>query len=156
MNISIDWTVFAFSGKAENDKSAAEAEMKELERQISHDRKLRDFMKLKSQERQEDEELVTYRKRKGPLRNQRWKIKVDFVFSEAEAAEKRRREKEEHSVEAYESKFKQIQEISHEDDLEKLVDKFIEGLTTNLLFLHIALLVQSKIKISLYSIMSMN
>jgi hypothetical protein len=39
--------------------------MKELERQISHDRKLRDFMKLKSQERQEDEELVTYRKRKG-------------------------------------------------------------------------------------------
>lgn len=39
--------------------------MKELERQISHDRKLRDFMKLKAQERQEDEELVTYRKRKG-------------------------------------------------------------------------------------------
>ena len=51
--------------KAETDKSASEAEMKELERQISHDRKLRDFMKLKSQERQEDEELVTYRKRKG-------------------------------------------------------------------------------------------
>ncbi len=39
--------------------------MKELERQISHDRKLRDFMKLKAQERQEDEDLVTYRKRKG-------------------------------------------------------------------------------------------
>lgn len=95
--------------KAETDKAAADAEMKELERQISHDRKLRDFMKLKSQERQEDEELVTYRKRK-----------------EAEAAEKRRREKEEHSVEAYESKFKQIQQISHEDDLDKLVDKFIE------------------------------
>ena len=56
---------FFLSGKAENDKSTAEAEMKELERQISHDRKLRDFMKLKSQERQEDEELVTYRKRKG-------------------------------------------------------------------------------------------
>lgn len=54
-----------FSAKAETDKSASEAEMKELERQISHDRKLRDFMKLKSQERQEDEELVTYRKRKG-------------------------------------------------------------------------------------------
>ncbi len=56
---------FSFSAKAETDKSTAEAEMKELERQISHDRKLRDFMKLKSQERQEDEELVTYRKRKG-------------------------------------------------------------------------------------------
>jgi hypothetical protein len=51
--------------KAETDKAAAEAEMRELERQISHDRKLRDFMKLKSQERPEDEELVTYRKRRG-------------------------------------------------------------------------------------------
>jgi len=50
------------------------------------------------------------------------------LFSETEAAEKRRKEKEEHSVDAYESKFKQIQEISHERDLEKLVDKFIEGL----------------------------
>jgi len=54
-----------FLAKAETDKATSEAEMKELERQISHDRKLRDFMKLKSQERQEDEELVTYRKRKG-------------------------------------------------------------------------------------------
>ncbi|UJR31064.1 hypothetical protein I4U23_018574 [Adineta vaga] len=95
--------------KAESDKAAAEAEMRELERQISHDRKLRDFMKLKAQERHEDEDLVTYRKRK-----------------EAEAAEKRRKEKEEHSVEAYESKFQQIQEISGEHDLQKLVDKFIE------------------------------
>ncbi|CAF1591385.1 unnamed protein product, partial [Didymodactylos carnosus] len=95
--------------KAESDKVSADAEMKELERQISHDRKLRDFMKLKSQERQEDEELVTYRKRK-----------------EAEASEKRRKDKEEHSVEAYETKFKQIQEISGEPDLQKLVDKFIE------------------------------
>ncbi|CAF2624109.1 unnamed protein product [Rotaria sp. Silwood2] len=95
--------------KAETDKLASEAEMRELERQISHDRKLRDFMKLKSQERQEDEELVTYRKRR-----------------EAEANEKRRKEKEEHSVGAYESKFKQIQDISGEQDLDKLVDKFIE------------------------------
>lgn len=50
-------------------------------------------------------------------------------FLEAEAAEKRRIEKEEHSVEAYESKFKRIQEISGEPSLEKLVDKFIEGLS---------------------------
>jgi len=56
---------FCLLAKAETDKATSEAEMKELERQISHDRKLRDFMKLKSQERQEDEELVTYRKRKG-------------------------------------------------------------------------------------------
>jgi hypothetical protein len=56
------------------------------------------------------------------------------LFSETEAAEKRRKEKEEHSVDAYESKFKQIQEISHEKDLEKLVDKFIEGLILNFFF----------------------
>ena len=43
----------------------SDAEMKELERQISHDRKLRDFMKLKGQERQDDEVLISYRKRKG-------------------------------------------------------------------------------------------
>jgi hypothetical protein len=48
-------------------------------------------------------------------------------FSEIEAAEKRRKEKEEHSVEAYESKFKLIQEISNEPNLDKLVGKFIEG-----------------------------
>lgn len=41
--------------------------MREYERQIAHDRKLREFMKLKSQERQEDEELLTYRKRKGQI-----------------------------------------------------------------------------------------
>lgn len=118
------------SGKAENDRAAAEAEIKELERQISHDRKLREFMKLKSQERQEDEDLVAFHKRKG------FQIRTDFrrrenfllfSFSEAEAAEKRRKEKEEHSVEAYESKFNRIKEISGEQDLEKLVDKFIEG-----------------------------
>lgn len=51
-----------------------------------------------------------------------------LLFTEAEAVEKRRKEKEEHSVEAFESKFKQIQEISGEPDLERLVDKFIEGL----------------------------
>ena len=54
-----------FIAKSEIDKSTSEADMKELERRISHDRKLRDFMKLKSQERQEDEDLVTYRRRKG-------------------------------------------------------------------------------------------
>ena len=62
-----------FLAKAEADKSNAEADMRELERQISHDRKLREFMKLKSQERQEDEELLTYRKRKG-------QIDEDFVL----------------------------------------------------------------------------
>jgi hypothetical protein len=70
---------FVFSAKAETDKSTSEAEMKELERQISHDRKLRDFMKLKSQERQEDEELVTYRKRKGWFSDGKSRIFIEEI-----------------------------------------------------------------------------
>jgi hypothetical protein len=51
--------------KAETEKATSEAEMKELDRQISHDRKLVEFMKLKSRERKEDDDLIAYRKRKG-------------------------------------------------------------------------------------------
>lgn len=48
-------------------------------------------------------------------------------FLEADTIEKRRKDKEEHSVAAYESKFKEIQEISGESNLTELVEKFIEG-----------------------------
>ena len=59
-------------------------------------------------------------------------VHIDFAnrelfLSAAEIAEKRRKEKEEHSVEAYETNFQQIQRISGESGLQKLVDKFIEG-----------------------------
>lgn len=47
-------------------------------------------------------------------------------LKESEAAEKRRKEREEHSVEAYENKFKEIEQITGEHDLDKLVDRFIE------------------------------
>ena len=56
-------------------------------------------------------------------------MKFASLISEAEAAEKRRKEKEEHSLEAYESHFKQIQRLTNESNLEKLVEKFIEGST---------------------------
>jgi hypothetical protein len=95
--------------KEEKDKTQLNTELKELIRVIDHDKKLKEFMKIKTQERQEDEELVTWRKKK-----------------EAEAAEKRRKEREEHSVEAYETKFKEIDEITKEHDLDKLVERFIQ------------------------------
>ena len=95
--------------KEDKDRSQLNAELKELVRIIDHDKKLKEFMKIKTQERQEDEELVTYRKKK-----------------EAELAEKKRKEKEEHSVEAYEAKFKEIEQITGERDLDKLVEKFIQ------------------------------
>jgi len=95
--------------KEEKDKTQLNTELKELIRVIDHDKKLKEFMKIKTQERQEDEELVTWRKKK-----------------ETEAAEKRRKEREEHSVEAYETKFKEIEEITGEHDLDKLVERFIQ------------------------------
>jgi coiled-coil domain-containing protein 63/114 len=47
------------------------------------------------------------------------------LCKESEAAEKRRKEREEHSVEAYESRFKEIEQITGETDLDKLVERFI-------------------------------
>lgn len=95
--------------KEDKDKVQLNAELKELIRVIDHDKKLKEFMKIKTQERQEDEELITWRKKK-----------------ENEAAEKRRKEREEHSVEAYEAKFKEIEAITGEKDLDKLVERFIQ------------------------------
>lgn len=95
--------------KEDKDKVQLNTELKELIRVIDHDKKLKEFMKIKTQERQEDEELVSWRKKK-----------------EAEAQEKRRKEKEEHSVEAYEAKFKEIEQITGENDLDKLVERFIQ------------------------------
>jgi hypothetical protein len=61
---------------------------------------------------------------------------LNFYFSEAEAADKRRKEREEHSVEAYESKFKEIEQITGEHELHKLVERFIQGINkTQILFL---------------------
>jgi hypothetical protein len=51
--------------KEDKDKVQLNAELKELIRVIDHDKKLKEFMKIKTQERQEDEELVTWRKKKG-------------------------------------------------------------------------------------------
>ncbi len=53
--------------KEDKDKVQLNAELKELIRVIDHDKKLKEFMKIKTQERQEDEELVTWRKKKGIL-----------------------------------------------------------------------------------------
>ncbi len=53
--------------KEDKDKVQLNAELKELIRVIDHDKKLKEFMKIKTQERQEDEELISWRKKKGLL-----------------------------------------------------------------------------------------
>ncbi|XP_022090433.1 coiled-coil domain-containing protein 63-like [Acanthaster planci] len=95
--------------KADKDCAQHQQEMKELQRIIDHDRKLREFMTVKSKEREEDELLVALRQKR-----------------EAEEGEKLRRERQEDSIEAYEAAFQRIAEITKETDLNKLVHKFIE------------------------------
>ena len=51
--------------KADKDLQSHNAEMKELLRIIAHERKLREFMKIKDRELQEDQQLVEWRKKKG-------------------------------------------------------------------------------------------
>ena len=51
--------------KADKDMQQHNTEMKELVRIIDHDRKLKEFMGIKGQERQEDPQLVAWRQKKG-------------------------------------------------------------------------------------------
>jgi len=94
--------------KADKDLQQHNTEMKELVRIIDHDRKLRDFMNDKSKERHEDPQLVQWRQRK-----------------EATEAE-RKKASQTDSVESYEAAFARIKEISGEEDLDLLVNHFIE------------------------------
>ncbi|XP_063410903.1 outer dynein arm-docking complex subunit 1-like [Mytilus trossulus] len=94
--------------KADKDLQQHQAEMKELLRVIDHDRALREFMGIKGQERQEDPQLVAWRQKK-----------------ESQEAE-RKKESQEDSVETYEMAFERIREMTGEEDLDLLVNRFIE------------------------------
>lgn len=93
--------------KADKDLQQHNTEMKELVRIIDHDRKLKEFMGIKGQERQEDPQLVAWRQKK-----------------EAMEAEKKK-ESQEDSVETYEAAFQKIKDLTGEDDLDLLVNRFI-------------------------------
>ncbi|XP_013064556.2 coiled-coil domain-containing protein 63-like [Biomphalaria glabrata] len=98
--------------KADKDVQQHNTEMKELVRIIDHDRKLKEFMGIKGQERQEDPQLVAWRQRKA-------------VESE------KKKESQEDSVETYEEAFVRIREMTGEDDIDILVRRFIEVEDTN-------------------------
>jgi len=99
--------------KADKDVQQHNTEMKELVRIIDHDRKLKEFMGIKGQERQEDPQLVAWRQKK-----------------EAMEAEKKK-ESQEDSVETYEEAFQRIKAMTGEDDIDVLVNRFIEVEDTN-------------------------
>ncbi|XP_078335356.1 coiled-coil domain-containing protein 63-like isoform X2 [Crassostrea virginica] len=94
--------------RADKDQQQHNAEMKELLRIIDHDRNLREFMGIKGQERVDDPQLVAWRQKK-----------------EAQEAE-RKKESQEDSVETYEAAFERIKEMTGEEDLDLLVQRFIE------------------------------
>ncbi|CAL1535497.1 unnamed protein product [Lymnaea stagnalis] len=99
--------------KADKDVQQHNTEMKELVRIIDHDRKLKEFMGIKGQERQEDPQLVAWRQRKGK-----------FI-------EVKKKESQEDSVETYEEAFTRIKIMTGEDDINILVNRFIEVEDTN-------------------------
>ena len=51
--------------KAEKDRQQYEAEIKELQRLLDHDKKLKEFMGIKTQERKEDSQQLWWKQKKG-------------------------------------------------------------------------------------------
>ncbi|KAK3730099.1 hypothetical protein QZH41_003645 [Actinostola sp. cb2023] len=95
--------------KEKNDKDIAQykTEFMELERIIDHESKLKEFMRVKGEERAElmEGELTSRRKKKD---------------------EKDKGDKAEETIESYETAFKKIKEATEIDDIDLLVNKFIE------------------------------
>ncbi|KAM8927417.1 outer dynein arm-docking complex subunit 1 [Pelodytes ibericus] len=95
--------------KAEKDLNQHTAEIKELQRVIDHDRRLKEFMGIKTQERSISEEVLDARRRR-----------------EKEELEKKKKDPTEETIETYEQAFQQIQTVTGEDNLDILVNRFIE------------------------------
>ncbi|XP_068099079.1 outer dynein arm-docking complex subunit 1 [Hyperolius riggenbachi] len=95
--------------RAEKDLNQHTAEIKELQRVIDHDRRLKEFMGTKTQERSISEEVLDARRRR-----------------EKEELERKKRDPTEETVETYEQAFQQIQSVTGEDNLDILVNRFIE------------------------------
>ncbi|XP_041745032.1 coiled-coil domain-containing protein 114 isoform X1 [Coregonus clupeaformis] len=93
--------------KAVKDLSQYSAEMKELERVIAHERRLKEFMTTKCSERSGQDE--------GQELGRRHEVK-----------EQRRMDSGEESVDTLEEVFQRIQNITGEDDLDMLVTRFIQ------------------------------
>ncbi|XP_067945851.1 outer dynein arm-docking complex subunit 1-like [Watersipora subatra] len=94
--------------RADKDLQQHNAEMKELVRILDHDRKLKEFMGIKGQERQEDAQLKAWREQREQ--------------KEAEL----KKETQEDSVDSYERAWDRIKEITGEEEVELLVRRFIE------------------------------
>nr|XP_033817547.1 coiled-coil domain-containing protein 114 isoform X2 [Geotrypetes seraphini] len=95
--------------KVEKDIAQHSAEVRELQRVIDHDCKLREFLGIKTQERIISEEVLEARRKR-----------------ERAEIERRKKENKEESRETYETAFQHISSITGEEDLDLLVHRFIE------------------------------
>uniref|UniRef100_A0A183SHY9 Coiled-coil domain-containing protein 63 n=1 Tax=Schistocephalus solidus TaxID=70667 RepID=A0A183SHY9_SCHSO len=96
----------ALTEKAEKDNQQHNIEMKELVRLIDHDRKLKEFMKIKAAERQEDPQLTA------------WKAK------RAVEAEEKRVEVEA-SIKRYEHAFERMLKLTNETSIDNIVGSYL-------------------------------
>eukprot|EP00794_Sanderia_malayensis_P007809 gene7808-8655_t len=97
--------MMALKEKSDKDLAQYNMELKELMRIIDHDRKLKEFMGIKSEDRSDAQEgILTSRK----------------------AHEKERMGDKEDAIESYEAAFEKIKETTNIDDIDLLVDIFIE------------------------------
>ncbi|XP_069774744.1 coiled-coil domain-containing protein 114 [Narcine bancroftii] len=95
--------------KAEKDLALHTAEMKELQRVIDHDKKLKEFMGTKAQERSGENDTLH-----------------DTCKQEQDDPAKKRKDPKEEAVEIYETVFQQIQAVTGEDNLDAMVTMFVE------------------------------
>ncbi|XP_070572078.1 coiled-coil domain-containing protein 63-like [Ptychodera flava] len=100
--------ITSLTERSEKDQLQYNAELKELLRILDHDQKLKDFMAAKAQERSE------YKAEEAAKRKKRGK-----------GAEKDHDSHEE-TVTSFEEAFSRIQEITGEEDVEVIVEKFLE------------------------------
>ncbi|XP_077862727.1 coiled-coil domain-containing protein 63-like [Saccoglossus kowalevskii] len=98
----------ALKERSDKDKSQHKAELKELLRILDHDQKLKEFMAVKDQERAElKAEEAAKRKRKGNGNRGKDNSHEEMLFS-------------------YEQAFSKIKSITGEEDIGKILEKFMK------------------------------
>ncbi|XP_078281491.1 coiled-coil domain-containing protein 114 [Rhinoraja longicauda] len=95
--------------KAEKDLALHAVEMKELQRVIDHDKKLKEFMAIKAQERSGEDEAL-----------------YGIYKKDQDNAARKRKDPKEETMEMYEAVFQQIRALTGEDNLDALVAMFVE------------------------------
>lgn len=107
--------MIALKEKAEKEQLTFKMELKELDRVLEHDRKLKTFMGVKSQDRSSKDGEDTMNKRSDRTKK-----------SEKQTGEKKDAQMSSETVQSYEEAFEKIREQTGIQDIDKLVENFID------------------------------